>query len=53
MRKITLEQLTDKVQELIVKHNALAKSVVDLLEAVEAINEAVFSTGDKPKNLDS
>ncbi len=53
MRTVTTEELTDKLQELIEKHNELAKTVVDLLSAVEAINEAVFSQGEPPKRLDS
>lgn len=53
MREVPLKEIVDKLQELIIKHNELAKTVVDLLAAVEAINEAVFSKGEVPKTLDS
>jgi hypothetical protein len=44
----TLEQLSTKLNELILAHNALAKAVIDVSEAIVIINETVLSQGDVP-----
>lgn len=53
MKEITLVELTEKVQELIQKHNLLSTTVVDLAEAVDLINAQLFAMGDQEKNLDN
>jgi hypothetical protein len=51
--KLTIDDIAIKVNELILKHNDLAGAVVEIAESVKLINEAVFSKGEIPKNLDS
>jgi hypothetical protein len=51
MTEPTIKQLSDKLSELIVKHNELAYAVDNLTQAIEAINITIFSQGEKPKEL--
>ncbi len=53
LMKADLITLQSKVEELIVKHNELARVVMDLSQAIELINDAVFSQGEPPQKLDS
>lgn len=48
----TLEQLQAKLNELIVKHNELAKAVQDLCQSVEIITDTVLGKA-TPEKLDS
>ncbi len=45
--------ILNKLNELIAKHNDLARVIVDLSSAIDLINDAVFSNGEIPEKLDS
>ncbi len=45
---VTIDQLKDKLDELIDKHNNLAEIVMDLSNAINLINENLFANGPVP-----
>lgn len=53
MKQPTIEELKDKLNELILKHNDLARAVDNLCQAVDSINSVLLEEDEKPKKLDS
>jgi hypothetical protein len=51
-----IDIIREKLQELILKHNELARAVENIAEAMELINSAILGMGprpEKPENFDS
>ena len=49
----TPEELREKLEEIISKHNDLVLVVNSLVESLEAINQVIFAQGESPKKFDS
>jgi hypothetical protein len=49
----SIADLKDKLNELISKHNELARAVDNLVQAIDIINATLLAEGNTTKNLDS
>ncbi len=53
MTSPTVDQLAEKLNELIVRHNELAHAVDNLCQAVDTISATLLTQEEPPKILDS
>jgi len=52
-KDVTIEEVADKLNEMIEKHNDLAEAVKNLCDAIEDMGGVILSGGDPPKKYDA